>query len=154
MSSEITRAADYGMRAVLFLAQNRSKGSILIGEIAEVMDVPPQFLHKVMPRLVKAGLLSSRRGARGGYRLAKHPAEMTMLDVIEAIDGPLILNRCLLNATDCNRSGRCAVQEACAAAQQALRNKLNSFSIEDLCKRQNALDAELQRRRGVISIQS
>ncbi len=150
MSSEITRAADYGMRAVLFLAQHPERGSILIGEIAEVMDVPSQFLHKVMPRLVKAGLLSSRRGARGGYRLARNPTDVTLLEVIEAIDGPLVLNRCLLNASDCDRSGHCAVQEACAAAQQALRSKLASFTIEDIARRQNELENDRTQPNGVI----
>lgn len=132
MSMEITRAADYGLRAMLYLSRRTEAGSVLIGDIAAAMEIPAQFLHKVMPRLVKAGLLHSRRGARGGYRLAKDPAKVTVLEIVEAIDGPILVNRCLVGSGDCSRIGECAIENVCKEAQNAITSKFSEFSLADL----------------------
>jgi len=129
---EMTRAADYGLRAMMYLAGRTGSGSVLIGEIASSMQIPPQFLHKVMPRLVKAGLLHSRRGARGGYRLSRLPSEISALDVIESIDGPILVNRCLVGSSDCGRLGACAIQTLCREAQDAIRKQFASRSLDQL----------------------
>jgi Rrf2 family protein len=141
MSMEMTRAADYGLRAMLYLSRRMEAGSVLIGDIAAAMEIPAQFLHKVMPRLVKAGLLHSRRGARGGYRLAREPGKVSVLDIVEAIDGPILVNRCLVGSADCSRIGSCAIEEVCRQAQKAITAKLDDFSLADL----NDLEADLER---------
>jgi Rrf2 family protein len=139
---EMTRAADYGLRAMLYLSRRMEAGSVLIGDIATAMEIPAQFLHKVMPRLVKAGLLHSRRGARGGYRLAKDPESVTVLDIIEAIDGPILVNRCLVGSADCSRIGKCAIEEVCKRAQKAITRELGEYNLADL----NVIEQELKAR--------
>ena len=140
MSMEMTRAADYGLRAMLYLSRRMDAGSVLIGDIAAAMEIPAQFLHKVMPRLVKAGLLHSRRGARGGYRLAKEPQSVTVLDIIEAIDGPILVNRCLVGSADCSRIGKCSIEQVCKQAQKAITGKLNEYSLADVVKIEEELN--------------
>ena len=132
MTMEITKAADYGLRAMYRLGQMPRDQTALIGVIADEMNIPAQFLHKVMPRLVKAGLVRSRRGARGGYRLAKDPAEITLLDIIEAIDGPVFINRCLVDQDDCVLHLECAIRPVFARAQAALRHVLREHSLSDV----------------------
>ena len=132
MTMEITRAADYGLRAMYRLGQSSSENSSLISDIADEMDIPAQFLHKVMPRLVKAGLVRSRRGARGGYKLAKEPAEISLLDVIQAIDGPIHVNRCLFDHDDCSRNETCPIRPVFKVAQDALCSVLHANSLADV----------------------
>jgi Rrf2 family protein len=132
MTMEITKAADYGLRAMYRLGQTPPNHCALIGDIANEMNIPAQFLHKVMPRLVKAGLVRSRRGARGGYRLAKPPAQISLLDIVQAIDGPIYLNRCLFDKDDCSLDAECPIRPVFAQAQDALRDVLHTRKLGDL----------------------
>ena len=142
MGLEITRAVDYGLRAVLYLAEQWPEGTVLVTEMASFMDVPYQFLHKVMPRLVRAKIVHSKRGVRGGYQLARPPREVTVLDVVEAIDGPIFLNRCLAQGSDCSRSGACALQEVWKRARSFLREHLGSYTLQDILEKQREMDEE------------
>ena len=132
MTMEITKAADYGLRAMYRLGQVPTNTSALIGDIAAELQIPAQFLHKVMPRLVKAGLVRSRRGARGGYRLAKTPGEISLLDIVQAIDGPIYINRCLFDHEDCSMDDYCPIRPVFQTAQDALRGVLHASSLADL----------------------
>jgi len=132
MTMEITKAADYGLRAMYRLGQTPREHSALIGDIAKEMNIPAQFLHKVMPRLVKAGLVRSRRGARGGYRLAKDPADISLLDIIQAIDGPIFINRCLFDKDDCSMDAECHIRPVFVEAQSALRRVLRQHCLQDV----------------------
>jgi Rrf2 family protein len=138
MSMEITKAADYGLRAMYRLGQAPMNTSALIGDIASEMNIPAQFLHKVMPRLVKAGLVRSRRGARGGYKLAKQPGEITLLQIVQAIDGPIYINRCLFDHDDCTMDEYCPIRPVFQDAQDALRKVLDDASLADLIARKHA----------------
>lgn len=141
MSMEITKAADYGLRAMYRLGQSPMNVSALIGDIAKEMNIPAQFLHKVMPRLVKAGLVRSRRGARGGYRLAKQPNEITLLQIVQAIDGPIYINRCLFDHDDCTMDEYCPIRPVFQDAQDALRKVLDDSSLADLITQKEAAAA-------------
>ena len=132
MTMEITKAADYGLRAMYRLCKTPPNQSALIGDIANEMNIPAQFLHKVMPRLVKAGLVRSRRGARGGYRLAKTPAEISLLEIVQAIDGPIFINRCLFDADDCTMEETCPIRPVFQKAQTALRDVLHASKLSDV----------------------
>ncbi len=89
---EISRKADYALRAVQHIVQSKSPRPT-ISEIAEIERMPREFLAKVLLDLTEAGILKSFRGIDGGYQLARRPAQITMLEVIEAIGGPVSLNR-------------------------------------------------------------
>ena len=80
----------YGLLAVYYLAKNQSKKLVITQSIADDYDIPPEYLPKILNILTKAGVLKSKRGLRGGYLLAKSPEKITMLEIIEAIDGSMV----------------------------------------------------------------
>ncbi len=92
---QISRKIDYGLRAAIYLASVAQGSVVPFREVAKLMNIPQDFLAKILKTLVDAGLVSSVRGARGGYALARPPAEISFLDVIEAVEGPIQVNVCL-----------------------------------------------------------
>jgi Rrf2 family transcriptional regulator, iron-sulfur cluster assembly transcription factor len=90
---KLTRGGEYGILGVLYLAQREYGKISVLSEIARAQEVPPLFLAKVLQILTKAGVVKSRRGVKGGFLLARSAGEITMKEVIEAIEGPIALNR-------------------------------------------------------------
>ena len=82
-------SVQYGLLAVYYLAKNQDKKLVITQSIADEYDIPPAYLHKILQNLVKVGILKSKRGPGGGLLLAKSPKKISMLEIIEAIDGPL-----------------------------------------------------------------
>ncbi|MFC1677632.1 RrF2 family transcriptional regulator [Planctomycetota bacterium] len=83
-------SVQYGLLAVYYLAKNQSKKLVITQSIADEYNIPPEYLYKILENLVKAGILKSKRGPGGGFLLAKSPKKITMLEIIEAIDGPMV----------------------------------------------------------------
>ncbi len=108
---QITKQADYAIRAVLYLAQQEPGQRVPTSKIAKSQHIPPSFLAKIISQLSIAGLLNTSRGARGGVMLARDPDELTLLEVVEAIDGPIRLNSCV------GKDGYCAFKETCPLAE-------------------------------------
>jgi len=98
---QITRQADYALRAVHYLSRLKPGERIATSRIAEEQNIPPSFLAKIISQLSIAGLIVTSRGARGGVSLARSPEEITLLEVVETIDGPIALNECTLNPSTC-----------------------------------------------------
>ncbi|HWP97000.1 MAG TPA: Rrf2 family transcriptional regulator [Syntrophomonadaceae bacterium] len=130
----INQATDYGFRAVLFLAQQSQSEVVEAQIIAQSQVVPMRFLLKIMPSLIKAGIVRSQRGIGGGYALARDPRDISLLDILEAIEGPIYLNRCLIDEDLCTKQGPpdCKVHLALADIQERLNNDFSGYSIADL----------------------
>lgn len=105
---QITRETDYAIRCVLYLTA-RTENTVMVDEIARAMATPKSFLAKILQKLVKAGIVRSFRGVKGGFRLDRKPAEITLLDVIEATQGVVALNACAVDDTVCGFSSTCVV---------------------------------------------
>lgn len=90
---QITRGGEYGLRGVLHLAQHGAGHVGMVSTIADAEDIPPRFLAKIFQMLTRAGLMKSKRGAKGGFSLARPVSQITVRDVLEAIDGPMRLPR-------------------------------------------------------------
>ncbi len=131
---QITRRADYGVRTMLDVAgaETQSGALALTHEVASRQGIPLPFLAKIVPALTRAGLLRSHRGSGGGITLGRPAAEITLLDVVEAVDGPISLNMCVLWPEECPRSGTCPVHEVWCAAQSDLARRLRAVTIADL----------------------
>ncbi|MBU2547900.1 MAG: Rrf2 family transcriptional regulator [Proteobacteria bacterium] len=142
---KLTRAGEYAIRSVLYLAGKKDRPVVGRREIARAMDIPHAFLGKVVQALDRAGLMVLVQGAKGGCRLARPPAEISMLDVVEAVEGPLFLNECLARPESCGRSSICAVHEVWGEARDGFRQTLREANFEDLARRDLALG------RGTIS---
>lgn len=125
---QITRQADYAVRAVLYLAKLGPGEKASTSQIAEEQDIPLSFLAKIIAQLSVAGLLQTMRGARGGVTLARTPEEISLLEVVEAIDGPILLNECAAHGYKCTVS-MCPIRSVWTEAQQDLVERLRSSSF-------------------------
>ncbi|WP_321472316.1 Rrf2 family transcriptional regulator [uncultured Paludibaculum sp.] len=129
---QLTRAADYAVRVMVHLASASVGERVTLTEFASFGDAPEAFLSKVLQSLTRAGLTISHRGVSGGYTIGRPASEITLLDVVEAMEGPLQLNLCIGPAGSCGRSGWCSVHEVWIEAQQALAAVLKSHTIASL----------------------
>jgi Rrf2 family protein len=131
---QITRQADYALRAMLYLARTDPNQRASTSQIANIQQIPPSFLAKIISQLSIAGLIHTSRGARGGVSLARPTEEISLLDVVEAIDGPILLNECTHSKDGCPFGEDCPIQPIWCNAQDELVNKLKSTKFADLIK--------------------
>lgn len=137
---ELTRKADYAIRGMIYLA-GLSEGQIaLIGEIAEAAQVPPAFLAKILQHFVKAGLVSSSRGATGGFSLTKSPEQITLREIIETIEGPFTPNRCVMGNDACSLSRTCPVHPVWRRIQSTVQGMLDEVTLKTMITRKAILD--------------
>lgn len=132
----LNQATDYAFRAVLFLAGQGEGKVVEAQQIAQKEIIPMRFLLKIMPSLIKAGIIDSQRGVGGGYYLAKKPEDITLFDVVTAIEGPVAINRCLNDYSYCSKKGapHCQVHQALAHIQGKLVHELKSQNFGDFLK--------------------
>jgi Rrf2 family protein len=134
---KLTKKADYGLIAMRHLACKTKPGSSTASskEIADRYRIPLPLLSKVLQTLVRNGLLVSEQGATGGYRLARDPHEITTLEVIRSIDGPIILTQCFTEhdePTECDQSEMCPVREPLRKVHEGILRLLSGITISDL----------------------
>jgi Rrf2 family protein len=127
---QITRQADYALRAVIYLSRLGTEERAATSQIAEDQHIPPSFLAKIVSQLSVAGLLQTSRGARGGVSLARNPREITVLDVVEAIDGPIVLNECAGCGGVCNHGEDCPMKPVWTQTQQELVDRLKTVTFD------------------------
>ncbi len=133
---KLTRGADYGLLGILYLARQPRERVVLISEVAEAQQVPESYLAKIFQDLAKAGLVRSHRGARGGFTLARAPEQITLRQIIEAIEGPIALNRCLDPREGCVCSLACPAHAALADVQRVLTSALEAVTLHSLVEQQ------------------
>ncbi|HBX70434.1 MAG TPA: Rrf2 family transcriptional regulator [Chloroflexi bacterium] len=129
---QITRQADYAVRAVYYLTKLGPESRAATSQIADEQHIPPSFLAKIISQLSVAGLLHTSRGARGGVSLARSAEDISLLDVVEAIDGPILLNECVSDAGACTFSSDCPMQPIWCEAQKDLVGRLKTTSFAKL----------------------
>ena len=127
---QITRQADYALRTIVYLSRLEPDDKAPTSLIAEKQQIPSSFLAKIISQLSVAGLIHTSRGAHGGVSLAKTPEEISVLEVIEAIDGPVMLNECTTNPGICPFTGDCPMRLIWCDTRQDLLAKLNSITFE------------------------
>ena len=128
----LSKKADYGLIAVKHLAMHSRDGSYSAKDIAEAYSIPPKLMAKVLQRLAKQGLLESQHGINGGYTLARDPSEMTAFEVINAIEGPLMITSCFTQRGQCFQTLRCTVREPLRRVNESILNVLNTITISEL----------------------
>ena len=129
---QITRQADYATRAVLYLARHRNGKRVATSQVAKEQKIPSSFLAKIISQLSIAGVLHTSRGAHGGIALARRPEQITLLQVIEAIDGPIQLNVCVGKEGVCSFEDNCPIQLVWCDAQNELITKLRNTNFAQL----------------------
>ena len=131
---KLTRAGEYAIRCVLYLASQGQGTLVSRRVIADYFDIPDKFLAKIAQQLAKAGMIGIKQGARGGYVLIRDPADITMLAVVEALIGEIALNDCVISADSCRNSSNCALNRVWTKARNQLRDTLAGVNFTDLLK--------------------
>lgn len=134
---QITRASDYAVRVMIHLAGLPPASTVQQSQLSKVTDVSGHFLSKVLQQLVRAGLIRSQRGAGGGYSLSSSASRVTLLDVVEVMEGPVRLNHCLQEGPTCERKSWCPAHPVWAEAQAAVVKVLRNASIASLASQMN-----------------
>lgn len=124
----------YAIRAVLLLAQQPPSQLVQSHDLAAAIDVPHNYLTKILNHLVRGRVLKSHRGKRGGFELAIPPDRLTLLDVVVLFDRPdrVELPRCLLARDECNEDDPCPLHDRWKAASQEMENLLREATLADL----------------------
>ncbi len=131
---KLTKKADYGLIALKHLALRNSAGSASTKDIADSYGIPTPLLSKILQRLARNGFLKSEQGTNGGYRLARDPRSISALEVIRAIDGPIILTACFTDHNECTHSERCSVRAPLKKLHEGILSLLGSITIADICR--------------------
>lgn len=140
---QITRQADYALRAMLYLAQLEPSQRAATSQIAEEQHIPPSFLAKIISQLSIAGLIHTSRGARGGVSLARNPQEISVLEVVEAIDGPIALNECTHGTSACPFGENCPLRPLWCETQSELIERLRNTNFAAFLQSQPAVPTEV-----------
>lgn len=135
----IPMKVDYAVRALLELADTRTPTTKQSGEIAQRWNIPAPYLDQLLTALRKAGLVTSLRGPQGGHTLARNASSITVLDVYEALEGPISPIDCLEDNARCSFSRACAIQDLWSEVQSSVSSVLSSVTIADLAEKQAAV---------------
>lgn len=139
MQSTLGLRGDYGIRAVLDIARHHRRGLRKTREIAETMNIPPQYLSRILATLVRSGILIATAGQTGGYQLARPPGKLNLLDVIEAVEETSEPTRCVLKGIPCPPHEPCVVHTTWITAQNALRRELRGTTFAQLVRNSAAV---------------
>ncbi len=132
MRLELTKRGDYAVRAMLALARGNGNGLLSARRISDAMGIPVRFLPQVLADLQRAGLVEASAGRSGGYRLARDPGTVTLLEVIEAVEGDTRRRSCVLRGVPCGVDGNCDVHDVFFEGQEALRGTFARSTLADL----------------------
>ncbi|MBE7060797.1 MAG: Rrf2 family transcriptional regulator [Ruminococcaceae bacterium] len=128
----ITQECDYAIRIMVALA-GLENGKILdASAISSEQNIPSRFAVKILRKLVLSKLVSSKKGANGGYMLGRSASQITLLNIVETIDGPIAVNRCIGSESSCNTAA-CSVHKIMLDINSHITEKLQSITLKDLC---------------------
>jgi Rrf2 family transcriptional regulator, iron-sulfur cluster assembly transcription factor len=131
---QISMTTEYAIRALLYLAGEGRDEVKRIADIAPAAEVPENYLRKIIPILTKAGFVRSTVGVTGGIQLAVDPADITLLDVFETVEGRMFLNKCLIHPSVCHRTPFCAVHVVWVGIQEQMKQRLREQSLAELAR--------------------
>ena len=134
----LSKKADYALMAVRHLALPAGPSSTSAREIAEQYDIPIELMAKVLQRLVRAGLLLSTQGTRGGYALSRSSEAINVSDVIQAIDGPFTVTACSSDNNDCDQYSKCSIRDPLWKIRERIAETLDTVTIAEMAAENNA----------------
>ncbi len=122
----------YGTRALIELAAESSAGPVFVKRIAQDQEISEKYLEKIFSILKAAGIIKGQRGANGGYILARDPADITVLEIIEALEGSVAPVDCVDDVNLCKRVKFCVTRDVWVRVKDAITNTLRSITLRDL----------------------
>jgi Rrf2 family protein len=134
----IRRNTDYGLRAMVNLASRPPREAVSAKVLAAEEEVSYQLICKLLQKLQRAGFIKSMMGPSGGYRMAKPPSEITLGEVVDLLQGPVVINRCVVDDDACSRQHTCVVSASLRKIQRDLENYMTTVTLEQLVKENQA----------------
>lgn len=132
---KITKRTDYGLIAISYIALQDRETVVNSKTIAEIYQIPIELLAKILQRLAKKGIVTSHQnGPKGGYTLARRPEEITIGEVIEAIEGPIHIVRCVDGEGECFHIDRCPVKTPLQKIERNIIDLLNRITVDQMCR--------------------
>jgi Rrf2 family protein len=128
----LSKKADYALMAMKHLATRADGASASAREIAEAYDIPVELLAKILQRLARHGLVKSLQGTRGGYRLARETAKISVADIIEAIEGPLRVTACSTEEENCGQYAKCSIRDPLWRIKDRIVSALSDCSLQEI----------------------
>jgi Rrf2 family protein len=141
---KLSTKGKYGVRALFEIARNYGKGPLAIKEIAERQQISLSYLEQILHRLGKTGIIEGVRGPHGGYELARKPADLTIGDVVRALEGPIALSHCLEpgDAGACYQADDCVARMVWSKVGEKIEAALDSITFEQLLRQYHGKDRE------------
>jgi FeS assembly SUF system regulator len=134
---KLSKKADYGLIAVKHLAMHRDEHACSANEIAEEYGISVTLMAKVLQRLARESVVVAKHGSTGGYQLAKDPGQVSALDVISAIDGPVLITSCVTSHGNCETTERCSVREPLRKVNESILEVLSTVTIAQMSEDPN-----------------
>ncbi len=129
---QFTKAEAYGLHGIIFLAEQPDGKVTPLSEVSEAQDVPEKFLAKIFQGLTKAGLVRSYRGVKGGFVMARPADKMTIKEVLEAIQGPYYIAKCLAGEEECEKADGCSIRRLMELTQERILDLFEKHTVADL----------------------
>lgn len=131
---KLSKKADYGLIAMKHLATHRPEHACSANEIAEEYGISATLMAKVLQKLAKHSLVAAKHGSTGGYQLARRPDQISALEVLTAIDGPVLITSCVTTHGYCDATARCSVKEPLQRVNESILGVLSTVTIAHLCE--------------------
>lgn len=129
---KLTWASEYAILGMLHLSRVPVGKSLLLASISEKEDIPESFLRKIFGTLAKSGLLRSHRGPQGGFSLLRPPEQISLRQIVEAVEGPIAFTECILGPNICSRQGRCPIEVHCQDIHRRMVEIMDQTSMADI----------------------
>lgn len=129
---KLSKKADYGLIAVKHLAMHRNEHACSANEIADEYGISTTLMAKVLQKLARQNLVAAKHGSTGGYQLSKTPDQISALEVITAIDGPVLITSCVTSHGNCDATDRCSIKEPLQRVNESILGVLSTVSIAQL----------------------
>ena len=129
---KLSKKADYGLMAMKHLANHGQEHACSANEIAEEYGISATLMAKVLQKLAKQGLVAAKHGSTGGYQLTRRPEQISALEVLTAIDGPVLITSCVTSHGNCDATERCSVKEPLQRVNESILNVLSMVTIAHL----------------------
>lgn len=138
---KLSTRGKYGLYAMYYLAAHGGEGPQALGNISTI-GVPKQYLEQILGNLRRAGLVSTVRGAQGGYQMARSAEEITLLDVIDAVEGPIELSECTSNESTCDKACNCPVRWVWQKVTDSINAELAGIKLSDMLQQSCESEAD------------
>lgn len=138
---QFTKAEEYGILGVLHLASKDNGAVTPLSEVSQARDIPEKFLAKIFQSLSRSGIVRSHRGVRGGFTLARDPGQVSIREVLESIQGPYHLMKCVADKQVCSKSDGCALRNLLVLAENKLCDVFDGHTLADLADWERAKES-------------